>query len=111
MKEVKIGKYSKEWYRKRVNNIRNFWTITVTLGLGFLIGCGMLLESGNSNFMIFLLYTLIGMCFSSFIGLLMYATVNAEIENNFDMMYKDFLFNIVFRERTKQDKKMKKWLI
>lgn len=111
MREVKTDKYSKHWYRKRVNNIRNFCTVSVTLGLGFLIGCGMHLESGNSNFVVFLLYTLIGTGFSSFIGLLLYATINAEIENNLDMMYKDFLSNIVFREREKQDKKMKKWLV
>lgn len=111
MREVKTDKYSKHWYGKRVNNIRNFCTISITLGLGFLIGCGMLLESGNSDLTVFLLYILIGTGFSSFIGLLLYATINAEIENNLDMMYKDFLFNIVFREREKQDKKMKKWLI
>lgn len=111
MKEIKIGKYSKEWFRKRLNKIRNFWTILIILVLGFLIACGIFLDGGNSNIVIFLLYFLIGVGFSSFIGLLTYATINAEIENNFDEMYNDFIYNLIYKTRVRQDKKMKKWLI
>ena len=111
MKEIKIGKYSKEWYRNRLNNIRNFWTILITLGLGFLIACGIFLDSGSSNIVIFLLCLLFAMGSSSFIGLIMYATINAEIENNFDRMYENFIYNLIYKIRIRQNRKMKKWLI
>lgn len=111
MKEIKIGKYSKEWFRKRLNNIRNFWTILIILVLGFLIACGIFSDSESSNIIIFLLCLLGGMGFSSFIGLFMYATINAEIENSFEIMYKNFIYNLIYKTRAKQNRKMKKWLI
>lgn len=106
MKEIKVGKYSKEWLRKRMVIRNRFYAAITFVGLSVLLSfvgcCGTIYDH-------IAFYGLITGV-SAFISFIVYSIFKLEFEH-FDEIYENFLFDTVRYERKRQDKKMKKWLI
>lgn len=106
MKEIKIGKYSKEWFRKRMVIRNRIYAAITFVGLSVLFSfigyCGTIYDH-------IAFYGLMAGV-SAFISFIVYSIFKLEFEH-FEEIYKNFLFDTVYYERKKQDKKMKKWLI
>lgn len=106
MKEIKIGKYSKEWFRKRMV-IRNRIYAAITF-VGLFVLCSFVGDCGTILDYIAFYGLITGL--SALFSFIVYSIFELEFEH-FEEIYKNFLFDTVRCERKKQDKKMKKWLI
>lgn len=106
MKEIKIGKYSKEWFRKRMV-IRNRIYAAITF-VGLFVLCSFVGECGTILDYIAFYGLITGL--SALFSFIVYTMFDLKPED-FEEHYKNFLFDTVRYERKKQDKKMKKWLI
>lgn len=108
MKEVKVGKYSKAWFRRMIV-IRNRVFAAITfVGLFALLSFVGVCECDTIvDYIVF--YGLISGP-SAFLSFMVYSIFKLDFDH-FDEIYENFLFDMVYYERKRQDKKMKKWLI
>lgn len=107
MKELRISKYSKEWFRKR-NTRWEILTIVLGVFIPILISLAVVFKNVNN----------IGLClvfiFFSILDIILTDMILTRIiwELAFrDYSYDDYIYRLISEQKHKQDRKWKKWLI
>ena len=102
MKELKISKYSKEWFRKR-NRRLEILTIILGVFIPILIALAVVFKDINN----------IGLCvafiFLSIIDMIL-TRIMWDLEFR-DYDYDDYIYRLISEQKRKQDRKWKEWLI
>ena len=104
MKELKLSKYSKAWFKKRNNRLTKlvivlFWFIPIF---------GAVLASFNKlkNIAMSIAMSIV-VVFIFMLNLAMLLYITDSINEKYD----DYIYRLISKQKRKQDRKWKKWLI
>ena len=100
MKELKLSKYSKAWFKKRNNRLTKlvivlFWFIPI---FGGILASFTKLKNIAMSIVVVLIFML---------NLIMLLYITDSINEN----YNDYIHRLISKQKRKQDRKWKKWLI
>lgn len=110
MKEIKVGKYSKAWYRKHREFYCRMAGIITFIGMAFLCSIGVLNESAVIYDWFTAIILAVGIPFV--LAALVYNLSHIEFEGEyFDACYDRFIYNKIRKDRIMQDKKYHKWIV
>lgn len=100
MKELKLSKYSKAWFKKRNDRLTKlvivlFWFIPI---FGVVLASFIKLKSIAMSIIFTFIFVL---------NLIMLSCIVYSINEDYD----DYLYRLISKQKRKQDRKWRKWLI